>query len=77
MKTDYANLGHKNDKELDVCECSDPMCPACYGRCDQPATETLYRVDMQDLTGTRLCADCANDCVESGLFTGEDEIEAY
>lgn len=31
---------------------------------------TLYRVDMDDKTGSRMCAHCAADAFESGLFKG-------
>lgn len=30
----------------------------------------LYRVDMEDRTGTAFCDLCANDAEESGLFSG-------
>lgn len=75
MKTDYTNLGHLSDKELDVCECSDPQCGSCFGQCHNPATVTLYRVDMEDLTGERMCEDCASDAMESGVFRTEEDDE--
>lgn len=73
MKTNakYAGLNHDDN---DVCECSDFMCPACAGTCHTLATATLYRVDMdmQDETGTRMCENCADDAMASGLFVEED-----
>lgn len=58
-----------------TCQCGDPMCPVphgretCEGRCTDTADITLYRVDMLDETGTRFCAACAEDAMDSGLFT--------
>lgn len=76
MKQTRNNLGHLSDKELDTCECSDPQCPACFGQCTNPATVTLYRIDMQDETGTRFCEDCASDAMDADVFrTEEDEDE--
>lgn len=75
MKNTRTNDQHLNDKELDICECSDNHCPACFGQCKEPATTTLYRIDMQDLTGTRFCEACADDAFESGLFTSKQEEE--
>lgn len=50
------------------CECSDPGCPCCQGHCERRSAVTLYRVDMQDESGTRFCENCANDAYESGVF---------
>lgn len=50
------------------CECSDPGCPVCKGKCDKRATHALVRVDMEDLTGTLFCEPCGADAFESGLF---------
>lgn len=51
------------------CECADPGCPVCHGHCDQDSATTLYRVDMEDVTGTPMCAGCAEDAMKSGVFT--------
>jgi len=41
------------------------------------ATTILYRVDMEDVTGTAFCEACADDAFASGLFTDStDESEA-
>lgn len=53
------------------CQCADPACPVCSGKCHNHATETLYRVDMADETGTALCEACASDAYDSGLFNSE------
>lgn len=58
------------------CECADPQCPvrgchACIAR--NRAETTLYRVDMEDHTGTRMCALCADDAMGSGLFRTDRE----
>lgn len=62
-----------------ICECSDPKClvhtdddsrsTGKLSECQNVGTVTLYRVDMEDETGTVMCEDCANDAYESGLFT--------
>ena len=50
------------------CECGDPGCPVCHGHCRRPARTTVYRSDMEDEMGTPMCAGCAEDCIESGIF---------
>ena len=50
------------------CECRDPGCPCCHGSCTKAKRFTLVRVDMEDDTGTNMCAGCADDALESGLF---------
>lgn len=56
------------------CECADKECPKHrgYGRCDESVLGvrgvTLYRCDMDDRTGTRMCQWCADDAFGSGLF---------
>ena len=50
------------------CQCADPGCPVCHGHCQRSATTNLVRVDMEDITGTEMCAKCADDALESGLF---------
>lgn len=62
------------DDELIIinrCQCADPLCPVCAGKCHNRATETLYRVDMEDETGTAFCDACASDAYDSGLFNSE------
>ena len=58
------------------CQCSDKYCHVHDGTpsCEQPATTTLYRVDMDDQTGTEFCEDCAADAMHSGLFTEYGEM---
>ena len=60
------------------CECRDPGCPVCHGQCKAPAAMTLYRVDMEDSTGTDMCEACASDALEAGVFATEpdDDDEA-
>ena len=57
------------------CECSDPGCVVQHGNveCNEVATGTLYRIDMQDETGVRFCDLCASDAMGSGVFTTQDE----
>lgn len=54
-----------------MCECSDSGCKAHKGTsaCESIGTTILYRVDMDDLTGTLFCESCADDAMESGLFS--------
>lgn len=56
-----------------LCGCSDPGCPVHPGKslCPNRADTTLYRVDMEDETGTMMCEACASDAFDSGLFTDE------
>ena len=53
------------------CECADPGCPNCKGDCSEKATRVLFRVDMEDHTGTLMCTECADDAYVSGLFDAE------
>jgi hypothetical protein len=57
----------------DHCECSDPGCPAHKGKssCERKANQTLWRVDMDDESGTRFCQRCADDAFDAGVFTDE------
>lgn len=61
------------------CKCSDPACPVSHGdfevthQCGRQASILLYRVDMEDETGTLMCDGCSEDAMASGLFTMEDE----
>ena len=50
-----------------TCECSDKLCPACHGNCDNDGIVALVRIDM-DSAELFLCEECAADAMESGLF---------
>jgi hypothetical protein len=53
-----------------TCECGDHCCPMHRGKdCHRSATTLLYRVDMEDCTGTYFCDDCDGEAYGSGLFT--------
>ena len=54
-----------------LCKCADPKCPECGGLCENDHTTTLYRVDMEDQTGTPMCVPCAEDAYESGVFSDQ------
>jgi hypothetical protein len=60
------------------CECADPGCPCCKGSCQAAARSVLFRVDMEDATGTPMCDGCGGDALDSGLFSqvSRDEAEA-
>jgi len=69
--TTYA--GHIGDCK---CECSDPRCPAHYSvsDCKGVGNQVLYRIDMEDNSGTAFCDACAEDAMDSGLFwDGEND----
>ena len=54
------------------CECSDPLCEAHRGAACASAGEwLLYRIDMQDETGTLFCEDCASCADSCGLYTDQ------
>lgn len=60
------------------CECADPGCRVHSGKsaCGKPSATILYRVDMEDETGTAFCEECASHAFESGVFAeNEDEAE--
>lgn len=56
------------------CECHDKGCPAHQGadECNSTSRITLYRIDMEDHTGTPMCDYCADDAFESGVFAAKD-----
>lgn len=53
------------------CECMDRECIVHSGDTCQNYEETylLYRVDMEDRTGTAFCNSCHTDAMGTGLFT--------
>lgn len=53
------------------CECGDPGCKAHKGseNCIHRSFDILYRIDMEDETGTAMCEACIDDAFSSGLFT--------
>lgn len=58
---------------MSTCDCTDRGCTQHRGFawCNTLASEIVYRVDMEDLTGTLICSACARDAYETGLFTSE------
>lgn len=53
------------------CECCDPGCPVHKGKSqckNKQRCTTFYRIDMEDLTGTKMCPGCGDDAMNSGLF---------
>ena len=67
-------LPPKERKDRTSCECADSGCPAheTVPACGAFAETTLFRVDMEDRTGTRMCTSCAEDAMQSGLFREEE-----
>ncbi len=66
--------GHIKPRPKLPCQCADHGCPVHRGT-DCPAMLTmaegqrLFRVDMDDFGGTRFCGPCAEDAMESGLYS--------
>jgi len=59
------------------CECGDKGCPVHQGEetCNLNAAVQLFRVDMDDQTGTLMCEKCAEDAFDSGLFTDSTDSD--
>jgi hypothetical protein len=53
---------------MQTCEDGDAGCVHCAGRCTRDAVCVLFRVDMEDRTGTAFCETCSEDALASGLF---------
>lgn len=53
------------------CECADANCAVDHGfqDCLNEGSSLLYRIDMDDQTGTLFCNECGEDAADSGLFT--------
>ena len=56
------------------CGCVDPGCPVHPGSltCDSESAMTLYRVDMDDVSGVDFCFGCGEDAMLSGMFDTDD-----
>ena len=65
-----ANKGLRYAQTRSTCECSDPGCPVGHGsrECGRRSSGKVYRVDMQDYTGTAMCPECMADAYDSGVF---------
>lgn len=61
----------RNAPVIGQCQCADSSCPVHKGKshCTNDAVALLRRVDMMDSTGTKMCLECADDALESGLFS--------
>ena len=60
------------------CLCADKECPVGHmipgGAvvvCPKEAMTRVYRIDMEDESGTPMCYGCAADAIESGVFRSE------
>jgi len=78
----WTSTAAERDARMVLCGCFDNGCKANHGRAcltridplaGDGSGETLYRVDMQDDTGTLFCRACADDAMESGLFCMFDD----
>jgi len=77
MRTDMSTNTDNNEyvtaqecapKATVYCGCTDPGCP-CEGKCKHRAIDCAHRIDMEDRTGTPVCARCREDMMDCGLFT--------
>ncbi len=66
---------NQSNETRGTCECSDPHCPFCAGHCRNWSNIVLNRCDMDDKTGVAFCEDCAEDAMDSGVFTNMDDSE--
>jgi hypothetical protein len=61
------------------CECHESeWCHENIGegtQCRLTATCVLFRIDMDDETGTAFCDDCAEDALDSGLFISAEDFD--
>lgn len=59
----------------DSCDCADSGCPEHKGsdRCTNGADSRVFRVDMDDESGTAMCSHCAGDALDSGVFTVDSD----
>jgi len=66
-------MSKANTSKFPRCECADPGCPVHKGResCDKFGRQILYRIDMEDESGTSFCSKCAEDAWDSGVFTAD------
>ena len=54
------------------CECADKKCPVHHSdrnQCGQPGIEVLHRIDCDDMCGVVFCEPCAQDAMDSGVFS--------
>lgn len=66
---------HKLPRDPKVCECTDPGCSHCLGYCQDIGETRVFRIDMEDYSGTLMCAKCTDDAMESGVFSLEESEE--
>jgi hypothetical protein len=64
---------------LGPCGCADPGCPVHPNKstCPYRGKTLMYRIDMEDRTGTPMCLKCADDADKSGLFRRGTKNAAY
>ena len=58
---------------MSKCECHDKGCRHHLGAtCSEPeAFIVVFRIDMQDASGTAMCEICSEDALETGVFATE------
>lgn len=67
-------LSPKNTR-LGICQCTDHQCPAheSVAFCINEAEVVMVRCDSEDETGIPMCEHCAEDAIESEIFTIKEE----
>ncbi len=57
------------------CECHDRGCPTHPGHfCEAGGSVRVYRIDVEDETGTYMCDECATDAIDSGVFADDEML---
>lgn len=56
----------------DTCECADPGCPHCAGKCTEWAEYRLTRIDFAGRPTCDMCQACGEDALDSGVFALEE-----
>ena len=69
-EVDWFEIAKHFVDDIEKCECTDPGC-GCGGKCHGLGEYRLYRIDMEDKTGTGMCDSCSDDASDSGVFRVE------
>lgn len=59
------------------CECADPGCPVCHGHCRHRGELVVRNIDDEVGSGFKMCQGCAEDALESGIFTTDESRAAW
>lgn len=57
-----------------ICQCADPQCPVCAGKCERHSSVTLWRVDCRPpYVRVKMCEQCAED-VDKAVYRQSDQV---